>query len=158
MLLVVQPLGRSPVKTDRRDAHALSELLWINRERLLRGDRVHGVRTVHQHSAEQQADRLLTRLRERLVWRRTQTLNQIHKILRRRNLEWERPTKTFQTRKVIEWLKTLAQLLATMPGVNTYIALAIVCRIAPVERFPHGQFPGDRNSGNSWHHAKTQSP
>jgi hypothetical protein len=26
------------IKTDRRDAKALSELLWINRERLLRGD------------------------------------------------------------------------------------------------------------------------
>jgi transposase len=45
--------------------------------------------------------------RERLVRRRTQTLNQIHKILRRRNLEWERPTKTFQTVKVRQWLKTL---------------------------------------------------
>jgi hypothetical protein len=45
---VVQPLGRSAVETDPRDAHALSELLWINRERLLRGERVHGVRTVHQ--------------------------------------------------------------------------------------------------------------
>jgi len=33
------------------------------------------------------------------VRRRTQTLNQIHKILRRRNLEWERPTKTFQTER-----------------------------------------------------------
>ncbi len=39
--------------------------------------------------------------------RRTQTLNQIHKILRRRNLEWERPTKTFQTVKVRQWLQTL---------------------------------------------------
>ena len=46
------------------------------------------------------ADRRLTAMRERLVRRRTQTLNQIHKILRRQNLEWERPTKTFQTRKV----------------------------------------------------------
>jgi transposase len=152
---------------------------------------------VYQPGAEQQADRQLTRLRERLVWRRTQTLNQIHKILRRRNLEWERPTKTFQTRKVIEWLKTLeldamdrlalnqlllqwklweqqlvavdtriaqrflasrdAQLLATMPGVNTYTALAIVCRIAPVGRFPHGRSlanflgltPGCRSSGDT---------
>jgi len=194
MLLVVQPLGRSPIKTDRRDAHALSELLWINRERLLRGDRVHGVRTVYQPGAEQQADRQLTRLRERLVWRRTQTLNQIHKILRRHNLEWERPTKTFQTRKVIEWLKTLqldamdrlamnqllmqwklwekqlvvteaqigkrflasrdAQLLATIPGVNAFIGLAIASRIAPIERFPRGRSlanflgltPGCRNS------------
>jgi len=106
-VLVIQPLGRSATKTDRRDAHALSELLWLNRERLLRGDRVQGVRTVHLPSEEQQADRRLTQLRERLVRKRTQTLNQIHKILRRHNLEWERPTKTFQTRKVVQWLKTL---------------------------------------------------
>jgi len=43
-VLVVQPLGHSANKTDRRDAHGLSELLWVNRERLLRGERVHGVR------------------------------------------------------------------------------------------------------------------
>jgi formyltetrahydrofolate hydrolase len=30
LVLVVQPLRRSATKTDRRDAHALSELLWIN--------------------------------------------------------------------------------------------------------------------------------
>ena len=107
LVLVVQALGRLATKTDRRDANALSELLWINRERLLRGDRVHGVRTVHQPGEEQLADRRLTAMRERLVRRRTQTLNQIHKILRRHNLEWERPTKTFQTGKVAQWLKTL---------------------------------------------------
>jgi transposase len=196
-VLVVQPLGRIAHKTDRRDANALSELLWINRERLLRGDRVQGVRTVYLPNAEQQADRHLTQLRERLVRRRTQTLNQIHKILRRHNLEWERPTKTFQTRKVAEWLKTLqvgpmdrlaldhllvqwrlweeqlvatdnqvaerflanpdAQLLATMPGVSMFIAVAIVCRIVPIERFPHGRSlanflgltPGSNNSGDT---------
>lgn len=197
MVLVVQPLGRSATKTDRRDAHALSELLWINRKRVLRGDRVQGMRTVHVPSEEQQADRRLTQVRERLVWRRTQTLNQIHKILRRHNLEWERPTKTFQTRKVVQWLKTLqleptdrlalnqllvqwklwehqlvevnrriverfqanpeAQLLATMPGVSVYIAVAITCRIMPIERFPRGRSlanflgltPGCRSSGET---------
>lgn len=107
-VLVVQPLGRSASKTDRRDAHGLSELLWVNRERLQRGDRVHGVRTVYVASAEEQADRCLTATRERLVRRRTQTLNQIHKILRRWNLEWERPTKTFQTVKVKQWLKAVS--------------------------------------------------
>ena len=106
-VLVVQPLGRSASKTDRRDAHGLSELLWVNRERLLRGERVQGVRTVQVPSEEEQADRCLTQARERLVRRRTQTLNQIHKILRRQNLEWERPTETFQTVKVRRWLKTL---------------------------------------------------
>ena len=196
-VLVVQPLGRTVHKTDRRDAHALSELLWVNRERLLRGDRVQGVRTVYQASVEQKADRRLTQVRERLVQRRTQTLNTIHKILRRQNLEWEQPTKTFQTRKVTQWLKTLqlnptdrlaldallvqwrlweeqlvvidariserflanpdAQLLATIPGVSVYIAVAIACRIAPIGRFPHGRSlanflgltPGSRSSGET---------
>jgi transposase len=105
--LVIQPLGRSANKTDRRDANALSELLWVNRERLLLGDRVRGVRTVLLPGVEQQTDRHLTQLRYRLVLKRTQTLNQIHKILRRHNLEWERPTKSIQTRKVTEWLRTL---------------------------------------------------
>jgi hypothetical protein len=91
--VVIQPLGRSASKTDRGDAHGLSELLWVNRERLLRGERVHGVRTVHVPSEEEQAARCLTWARERLMRRRTQTLNQIHKILRRRNLKWERPTE-----------------------------------------------------------------
>jgi len=196
-VLVVQPLGRCASKTDRRDADGLSELLWVNRERLLRGERVRGVRTVHLPSAEEQAERCLTQARERLVRRRTQTLNQIHKILRRRNLEWERPTKTFQTVKVRQWLRAVpldpvdrlavdhllaqwelwdgqlaaadaciadrfhangqARLLATMPGVSMFIALAIACRVSPVERFPRGRSlanflgltPGCRSSGET---------
>ena len=50
-----------------------------------------------------------------------------------------------------------AQLLATMPGVSMFIALAIVCRIVPIGRFPHGRSlanflgltPGSRNSGDT---------
>jgi transposase len=34
-------------------------------------------------------------------------INQMRHILRRNNLEWQRPTKTFQTKKVKQWLKTL---------------------------------------------------
>jgi transposase len=196
-VLVVQPLGRSASKTDRRDANGLSELLWVNRERLLRGHRVHGVRTVQVPSEQAQAERRLTQVRERLMRRRTQTLNQIHKILRRQNLEWERPTKTFQTQKVRQWLQTLpleptdrlamnqllvqwqlwdeqlvssdrliaerfhanreARLLATMPGVSMFIAVAITSRINPMERFPRGRSlanflgltPGCRSSGDT---------
>jgi transposase len=196
-VLVIQPLGRSASKTDRRDAHGLSELLWVNRERLRREDRVQGVRTVQMPSAEEQAERRLTQVRERLVRRRTQTLNQIHKILRRQNLQWEQPTKTFQTVKVRKWLKTIqlepldrlamnqlltqwqlwdeqlvaadgwiaerfrvnrdAQLLATMPGVSMFIAVAITSRINPIARFPRGRSlanflgltPGCRSSGDT---------
>lgn len=67
-VLVVQPLGRTANKTDLRDAHAF-ELLWVNRKLLLPGDRVQGGRIVHLPSVEQQADRYLTLLRERLVRR-----------------------------------------------------------------------------------------
>jgi len=47
--------------------------------------------------------------------------------------------------------------MATMPGVSTFIALAIVCRIAPGGRFPHGRSlanflgltPSCRSSGDT---------
>jgi transposase len=50
-----------------------------------------------------------------------------------------------------------AQLLATMPGVSMFIAVAIACRIMPIERFPHGRSlanflgltPGSRSSGDT---------
>jgi len=50
-----------------------------------------------------------------------------------------------------------ARLLATMPGVSMFIALAIACRIAPIERFPRGRSlanflgltPGCRSSGET---------
>jgi len=50
-----------------------------------------------------------------------------------------------------------AQLLSSMPGVNIFIAVAIVCRITPMGRFPHGRSlanflgltPGSRSSGET---------
>ena len=38
--VVIQPEKRSKKKTDRRDANALGELLWVNRHRLLAGKKV----------------------------------------------------------------------------------------------------------------------
>ena len=72
----------------------MSELLWINRDRLLRGDRVREVRRIYLPSEEVQQDRQLTQMRDQLMRKRTQTLNQIHNILRRHNLEWDRPSHT----------------------------------------------------------------
>jgi transposase len=105
--VVIQPQRRSKNKTDRRDANHLSELLWVNRQRLLDGEKVQGVRRVYQPTDDEQQDRQLTAVRLRLGRQRTRTLNQIHHILRRHNLEWDRPTKTFQTKKVKQWLKQL---------------------------------------------------
>lgn len=107
-VVVIHPDKRSKQKTDRRDANLLSELLWVNRQRLRAGERVQGVRRVYVPSLEEQQDRQLTSMRQRLCRQRTRTLNQIHYLLRRHNLEWDRPTKTFQTQKVRQWLKQLS--------------------------------------------------
>src|SRR5262249_25580281 len=43
-VILIQPEERKLRKTDRRDAAALSELLWVNRARLLQGQPVRGLR------------------------------------------------------------------------------------------------------------------
>jgi len=43
-IIFIQPDERKKCKTDRRDAAALGELLWVNRERLLQGKPVRGLR------------------------------------------------------------------------------------------------------------------
>jgi len=45
-MVVIQPEKRSKKKTDRRDANALGELLWVNRQRLLAGKKVQGSSSV----------------------------------------------------------------------------------------------------------------
>ena len=106
-IALIQPEKQSKKKTDRRDANALGELLWVNRQRLLAGQKIQGVRQVAIVSDAELADRRLTAARHRLGQQRTATVNRIHRILRRHNLEWERPTKTFDTQAVRRWLKSL---------------------------------------------------
>jgi transposase len=106
-VVLIQPEESSKRKTDRRDANRLRELLWINRKRLLAGERVNGLRRVYEPTDDERQDRQITSVRQRLGRQRTRTINQIRVILRRNNLEWERPTKGFQTKKVKGWLKTL---------------------------------------------------
>ena len=50
--ILIQPTKKPKVKTDRRDAHSLSELLWVNQHRLLAGESVRGVRQVVQADQE----------------------------------------------------------------------------------------------------------
>jgi transposase len=106
-VILIQPEERQRQKTDRRDAAALSELLWVNRDRLLAGKPVHGVRQVDISSTSDQENRRLTTLRKDASRGRTRLINRIKHILRRHNLQWEMPTKTFPTLTAIAWLKTL---------------------------------------------------
>lgn len=107
-VILVQPAERKKRKTDRRDAAALSELLWVNRGRLLRGEPVRGVRQVQLTSATDQENRRLTVLRKQAGQERTRIINTIRYVLRRHNLQWDMPTKRFPTLAAIAWLKKLA--------------------------------------------------
>lgn len=106
--VLIQPEKRSKKKTDRRDANALCELLWVNRQRLLAGQRVQGVRRVCPPSTRDAEDRQITSLRKRLGQLRTRTINKIKHLLRKHNLEQECPTKGLDTIRGRQWLADLA--------------------------------------------------
>jgi transposase len=103
-IVLIQPDKASRCKTDRRDASKLSELLWVNRRRLLAGLKVKGVRRVLPPSAEDAEARQLTALRKRLGQTRTRTINKIHRILLKYNLHQECPTKGKTTKKARQWM------------------------------------------------------
>jgi transposase len=105
--VVIQPTERSKQKTDRRDAGALSHLLWVHRQQFLAGKHPLGLRRVQPPTPQQADDRQITTLRARLTKKRTAVLNGIHKLLRKHNLEQACPTKVFQTQKVRRWLAAL---------------------------------------------------
>ncbi|MCK4626493.1 MAG: IS110 family transposase, partial [Phycisphaerae bacterium] len=99
---------RARQKTDRRDAAKISELLWINRDRIAADQRLLNVSEVYQATEAEQYDRQLTHLRQRLGQALTRTKNSIKGILRRHNLEQECPTKGTFTQAAITWLKTVS--------------------------------------------------
>src|SRR5689334_3425018 len=104
-VILIQPDDRKRRKTDRRDAAGLSELLWVNRARLLQGKPVRGLRQVDIASTTDQENRRLTMLRKEAGQTRTRIVNKIRHMLRRHNLQWEMPTKRLPTLSAIAWLK-----------------------------------------------------
>lgn len=106
-VVLVQPEKQSNKKTDRRDANSLGEILWVNRHRLLEGQRVQGVRCVRPATEKEAENRQLTALRQRLGRLRTRTLNKVKHLLRKHNLEQECPTKGLDTKKGKAWLRSL---------------------------------------------------
>src|SRR6476661_2799794 len=107
-VILIQPEARKLRKTDRRDAAALSELLWVNRDRLLQGKPVRGLRQVDIARTTDQENRRLTALRREAGQARTRLVNKVRHILRRHNLQWQMPTKRFPTKAAVAWLKPLA--------------------------------------------------
>ena len=85
--ILIQPEKRSKKKTDRRDANALGELLWVNRQRLLAGKKIQGIRRIQLPTDREAEDRQLTAVRQRLGQQRTRTINRIKHLLRKHNLE-----------------------------------------------------------------------
>ena len=106
-VVLVQPDKTDKRKTDRRDADALGEVLWINRLRLIGGKNVQGIRRVWLPDEEDAQLRQLTQFRQKLGRQLTREINRIHHILFKHNLQHERPTKGMKTKKVLEWLKSL---------------------------------------------------
>ncbi len=106
--VLIQVEKRSKKKTDRRDAHQLSGLLWVNRQRLLAGQRLEGVRRVEPPTEREAEDRQLTALRKRLGQLRTRTINKIKHLLRKHNLEQEQPAKGLDTKRTRKWLTSLS--------------------------------------------------
>ena len=102
--ILIQPENRSKRKTDRRDTHALAEVLWVNRERLLAGKKVQGIRRVQLPSEQNAEARQITWARKRLGVLRTRTINKVKHILRKHNLEQECPTKGLDTIRGKKWL------------------------------------------------------
>jgi transposase len=107
-VILIQPDERKKCKTDRRDAAGLSELLWVNRDRLLQGKPVRGLRQVDIARPADQENRRLTMLRKDAGQARTRLVNRVRHILRRHNLQWLMPTKKFPTQSGIAWLKQVA--------------------------------------------------
>ena len=106
-IVLIQPEKRTKNKTDRRDANALGELLWTNRQRLLAGKKVQNVRQIvppSQHDAE---DRQLTAVRQRMGQLRTRAINRVQHLLLKHNLQQECPAKGLQTQAAKKWLAKL---------------------------------------------------
>src|SRR6266853_4846396 len=105
--IVVQPEEKSKHKTDRRDASQLSEVLWVNRDRLAQGLPARGLRRIQVPDPAAQADRWLTSLRHNAGRELTRAVNRIKAVLRRHNLQQDCPTKGIHTKAATKWLWTL---------------------------------------------------
>lgn len=106
-IILVQPEHRDKKKTDRRDARRLRELLWVNRERIMRRKRVANLRIVRPATKQETDSRQLTMLHTRLTRLRTTAINKVKGLLRKHNLQHDCPTKGIQTKGALAWLQQI---------------------------------------------------
>lgn len=107
-VVLVQPKESKTRKSDRRDASQLAELLWVNRHRLLAGQRVQGLRRVNIPGVAERNDRRLAAMRQRVGRELTRVVNRVRTVLRRRNLQHDCPTQGIQTLRAKAWLQSLS--------------------------------------------------
>ena len=138
-VILIQPDDRKKRKTDRRDAAALSELPWANRDRLLRGRPVRGPRRVELTSPADQENRRLTTPRKEAGAARARLVNKVGWVPRRHNLRWGMPTTTFPTAKAVAWLRGLA-----LPEVDRHRGGPPAGRFGAGRPAAEGPGPGDR--------------
>ena len=106
-ILLVQPEDSDKRKTDKRDAAALSELLWLYRDKISNEQPIKKLRIVYQPTTRQNQLRRLTSLRKDARVQVGRAINRIRSVLRRHNLQHQMPTKTFPTIAAREWVKTI---------------------------------------------------
>jgi len=126
--ILIQPKEHGRRKTDRSDASHLSEILWVNRQRLLAGQKVNGVRRVVPPTPPERHDRRLTQLRRDAGAALTRTINGVQHILRRLNFSQHCPTKGIQTKAARKWLQTVK-----LPDLDRFEMNALLARWRALE-------------------------
>ena len=106
-IVVIQPDNSAVHKTDKRDANALGELLWNNRNRLRGGQRPNGIRRIFPADPQDAQVRQLANFRQHLVTQRTRIINKIKGILNKHNMAQDAPSKLYHTKKFRQWIATV---------------------------------------------------
>ena len=98
-IVVIQPGKTAVHKTDKRDANALGELLWNNRNRLRGEQRPNGIRRIFPADPADAQVRQLANFRQHLIKQRTRGINKIKGIIDKHNLAQSAPTQDCNTKK-----------------------------------------------------------
>ena len=106
-IVVIQPDNSAVNKTDKRDANALGELLWNNRNRLRGGQRPNGIRRIFPADPADAQVRQLANFRQHLIKQRTRVINKIKGIINKHNMVQDAPTENYSTTKFKKWISSV---------------------------------------------------